>query len=388
MNICRNRMSTMLPLFRAQRRNYSFWGKLPWKSHATPSPPTNPGNPAVMDKAARIRAKRNHDLTNVYHVREEKQPKKDLSIFYFEYGYSSYSHHSRGKRIPMISSLSDLSDGGNLAALLPKRRPPGSPINTLSIRSGDDAMLVSPTLLGLADGVSSWSDLEEGEDADAGLWARAMLETTSRFVIQHQNSVWPHDINEREIEQILDDSFFHSTDLMDLDNCHGSSTFIMALLSYSGKLNVVSIGDSKIFVFRDGKIVFKNEEQMTSPLCPVQIGTNDLRHLPSAKCWYKTFELQQDDLIVMCSDGVTDNLWEKELEQLVAQKYFKEGQNVRQLANSILKESREVAFDNFAITPYVEKINDVSSNKGAKDNFIMGGKVDDISVCVARVVNK
>ncbi|CDK25382.1 unnamed protein product [Kuraishia capsulata CBS 1993] len=298
--------------------------------------------------------------------------------FKFEFAFSCYAYHSPSE-IPMISSLADLSGGGNVAALMPLRRAPGSPLDTLSVRSGDDAMICSSSLLGVADGVSDWK-----ENADAGLWARSLLETMSRGLARHKVESSPYSPTLKDVQEILDSSFFHTSDLMDVEGLSGSSTALICTILGS-QLAVISIGDSKVFVIRDGDVVETNEIQMLSALCPQQLGTNNINVIPSQIAWYDSFELEEDDIIVMSSDGLTDNLWPDEILVYVDKTIFREKKSLKELANLLVYKAKTVAYDNFAVSPYVEIVNKLPS-KSSGAGFIMGGKTDDISVCVARVV--
>lgn len=91
-----------------------------------------------------------------YPVVTKEQMKSILNDKYkFQLGYALFAHHSTVSD-PTVHSLSDLTDPTQLNSLLPRRRPQGSPADTLSIKAGDDAMLVSPTVMAIADGVSGW----------------------------------------------------------------------------------------------------------------------------------------------------------------------------------------------------------------------------------------
>ncbi|GME86990.1 hydrolase activity protein [[Candida] boidinii] len=300
-----------------------------------------------------------------------------LSKFKFNYATASYIHHGTGRQHTQLSSLSDLSDVSNLGRILPRRRAPGSPSDTISIRTGDDAMICSPKLLGVADGVSNWTV----EGADPGYWARVLLESTSMCVTRYEDQV-EKNITPEGIKAVMDDAFQKTLEIVSSEGVQGSSTLLLSTI-VDKFLHIVSIGDSKIFVVRDGEILLTNEEQMKSYLCPIQLGTNHGEVLPSQVVWYKKVELEKDDIIIVCSDGLTDNVWEDELLVYVDRLIFLEKKSLKDLANKLLYKAKDIAFDNFAVCPYVDKVNALPSNKGGE--FIMGGKMDDISICVAQV---
>lgn len=301
--------------------------------------------------------------------------------FKFETAYSSFAHHSMNTD-PMVHSLSDLTDPTLLNSLLPRRRPQGSPADTLSIKAGDDAMLVSPTVMAIADGVSGWES--KGEQSSSGIWARSMVETVSRLMTEYKISHTPHFLNDRDIEQILDDSYLHTSHLMDLQGLKGSSTLVLCMLS-GDTLKMISIGDLKIYVVRNNEIIKTNEEQMVSDLCPQQIGTQTLNVMPSEMAWVDQITLQADDIIVMCSDGISDNFYDWEILQFLDEHLNFKKDNVRKVATKILAKCKEIAFDDNAYTPYNEKVNKLPKNRFGK-NYSLGGKLDDMSLCIAKVV--
>jgi protein phosphatase PTC7 len=313
-------------------------------------------------------------------VTKEQMKKITNDKFKFEFAHKSFAHHSQ-TTIPTIHSLSDLTVPSELNSLLPRRRPQGSPADTLSIKAGDDAMLVSPTIMAIADGVSGWES--KGEHCSSGIWARSMVETLSRLMTEYKLSHTPHHLNKRDIDQVLDDSYLHTSHLMDLQKLRGSSTLILAMLS-GEYLKMISIGDSKMYIIRNGEIIKTNEEQMVSDLCPQQIGTQTLTQLPSDMAWVDSIKLQADDLIVMCSDGISDNLYEWELVHYVNEFLNEKKDNLKAVASKLLIKAKEVAWDDYAYTPYNEKVNSLPKKYG--NNTSKGGKLDDMSLCIAKVV--
>ncbi|KAJ9090698.1 hypothetical protein QFC19_009500 [Naganishia cerealis] len=296
--------------------------------------------------------------------------------------YASYAYHSDGSN-PTIHSLSDLTEPTQLNTLLPRRRPHGSPADTLSIKAGDDAMLISPTVMAIADGVTGWETKDT--NCSSGIWSRSMVETLSRLMTEYKFNHAPHHLNKRDIDEILDDSFLHTSHLMDLQGLSGSSTLILLMLS-GEYLKMISIGDSKLYIIRDGDIIETNKEQMISDLCPQQIGTQTLGQLPSEMAWVDSMKLKEGDIIVMCSDGISDNLYEWEIVHYLDESLNLKKDSLKKAANNILVKAKEVAFDDYAYTPYNEKVNALPAAKYGH-NASTGGKLDDMSICIARVVN-
>lgn len=329
------------------------------------------------------KVKKEPDMDQYFHyplVTKDQIKKITNDKFKFDFGYGSFAYHS-DLTLPTINSLSDLTEPTQLTSLLPRRRPHGSPVDTLSIRAGDDAMLVSPTVLAVADGVSGWES--KGENCSSGIWSRAMLETMSRLMTEYKLNHSPYHLQKRDIDQILDDSYLHTSHLMDLQNMKGSSTLALAMLS-GDLLQMISIGDSKIYVIRGGKVIKQNEVQMISDLCPQQIGSHTLTHFPSEIAWVDSIKLKTDDIVVVCSDGISDNLYEWEIVHYIEEYLGKKMATVKSAANKLLLKAKEVAFDDYSYTPYNEKVNTLPEKRFGK-HAITGGKLDDMSLCIAKV---
>ncbi|OBA18035.1 protein serine/threonine phosphatase 2C [Metschnikowia bicuspidata var. bicuspidata NRRL YB-4993] len=313
-------------------------------------------------------------------VTREQMRRMASHAYRLDVGHASFAHHSFSAD-PTVHSLSDLTDPAQLNSLLPRRRPQGSPVDTLLIKAGDDAMLVLPTVMAIADGVSGWES--KGEQASLGIWARSMVETLSRLLTEYRLSHMPHVLNARDVQQVLDDSFLHTSHLMDLQGLKGSSTLLLGMLS-GATLKYISIGDSRLWVVRGGRVIRSNTEQMAAPLCPQQIGTQTLGRMPSEMAEVDEVALQENDLIVMCSDGISDNLFDHELVDALHQYLAPPNSSVRVACSKILAKCKLVAYDDNAYTPYNEKVNAPPGQAAKKAS--LGGKMDDMSICIARVV--
>lgn len=306
--------------------------------------------------------------------------------YQFDFSYASFGYHSKSS-LPMIHSLSDLTEPTQLNTLLPRTRPQGSPSDTLSIKAGDDAMLVSPTILAVADGVTGWESANLDADnvtgwdkmLGSGIWSRSMLETVSRLMTEWKINQAPHYLSKRDLDQIIDDSFLHTSHLMDLQNLKGSLTLILSMIT-GDLLQLISIGDSKLFIIRDNKIIKTNDEQMISPLCPQQIGTQTLNNIPSQMAWMDHCEIQIGDLVLVCTDGITDNLYDWEILKIINDYPQK---SLKFITSKILIKAKESAFDDYAYTPHNEKLNNLPGK--LPGGASQGGKIDDMSIAMGRV---
>ncbi len=239
--------------------------------------------------------------------------------------------------------------------------------------TGDDALFVSDNLMGIADGVTGWSAVENG---NASLWARSFLQRSFQYISD--------DLDKSNLDYLamsIDLAYKDVRQFMDANDIQGSSTLLLASIA-ENRLHVASIGDSRIWIIRDGQIILANDEHLDVDGCPRQVGTNTNTNIqPSMLSEFKSFELKPNDLIVMSSDGLADNLWPDEIVKSALTGLEKFG-NLQGVADRLLYDAQDTAFDNYAVTPYSERANALPFNKSS---LITGGKVDDVSICVAKV---
>ncbi|KAF3309413.1 hypothetical protein TWF173_010954 [Orbilia oligospora] len=371
--------------------------------------------------------------------------------------------------------------------------------------NGDDALLIHDKYLAVADGVGSWNMKEKGYPA---LWSRLLVHYFSigceRFFNRgrrgRKNSSSPdqpqppitassppnHD-DPVDVRVILNDAFEavvkatgHITPpktppqpeespfglvtgpTSKTQRFHGTTTFTGCLL-HSGKLHVVSIGDSHCLVLRpsststtagtstttsdtppegssgsesettsDPGFLLRTTEQWHYFDCPRQLGT-DSPDTPLGNATVSTIDVENGDIIILATDGMLDNLWEEEVISIIlhtltktsspggekepwgmelgqimkkkGKKRVEEGVNVAfreylaknedllpgaedpieggelmtGIAAELVKAAKVVATDPYAESPWMERA--IEEGKIAE-----GGKLDDISVVVGRVV--
>lgn len=162
----------------------------------------------------------------------------------------------------------------------------------------------------------------------------------------------------------------------------GSSTVVLAKFDTTREnfLKATNLGDSGYLLLRpeaDGTFthLFRTKEQQFSFNFPYQCGTgadlpyaaDDLEH-----------EIQDNDIIIMASDGVFDNLYDIDLEDCV--KPFVKDANLFDLmasANCITTKSYKLGNTNGYLSPFAKN----AKRDGV--NYPAQGKADDIAVVVA-----
>lgn len=284
--------------------------------------------------------------------------------------------------------------------------------NVTSMGCGEDSVVASPNLLCLADGVSGWN-LKTG--GHAALWSRLILHRSLSNYVDMFNSNKDRDIalakenssidsgtiggNNKNtsnqlnlyISQALDKAFYETKAILQKQQESGSSTIILtALDSVKKQLHIISVGDSSIWVIRDGKVIYTVDHGVKAN-CPKQLGTQiqvpnasenkdsqsqktNLIELLGLDPPY-TLDIEEGDFIVMSSDGLSDNLFISEITETLQKGYEENG--VQGAADSLVYQAYDRSFDSFAVCPYQLNASPFSTG---------GGKTDDISVIVAEVV--
>lgn len=265
------------------------------------------------------------------------------------------------------------------------------------ITIGDDAMLVSDNLIGTNDGVGAWAQKDRG---NAPLWSRLILHF---WAMAAEKDRYGNESEAPDPVRYLDEAYAHTKEALSPPNeWLGTTTACSALLHFTKDgharplLYVTQLGDCKCLVVRpsDKSVVFATEEQWHYFDCPRQLGTNSPDQ-PLVNAVLSKIEIQEDDIILAMSDGVSDNLWEDEIADTAVDSLNswkedtskgKNGQDVgeggslaegmRFVAQEVVLAARKIAEDPFAGSPFMER----AVEEGLA---IEGGKLDDISVVAA-----
>lgn len=259
------------------------------------------------------------------------------------------------------------------------------------VTNGDDAMLVSETLIATNDGVGAWAQRERG---CAPLWSRLIIHF---WALAAEKDGYGRDQEGKAPRMVewLEQAYEDTKDALSGGNeWLGTTTASGALLHWEGErlvVYVVQLGDCKILVVRPkreegtGQVLFASKEQYHYFDCPRQLGTNS-PDTPLGNAVLDTVEVEEGDVVLAVSDGVTDNLWEEEISEYAVQalkgaeeKFGEEvdlSRAMKFVAQEVVLAARKIAEDPFAASPFMEK----AVEEGLA---IEGGKLDDISVVAA-----
>lgn len=195
--------------------------------------------------------------------------------------------------------------------------------------------------------------------------------------------------NDANPVDILKCSYEKSLKVAKKNNILGSTTACIAVLRHD-ELRVANIGDCGISIIRNNHYVFRSEEQQHAFNFPYQLGLRSRDEPSHAQSF--TVKVKKGDIIIMGTDGLYDNLFDKTILELVRGHVAantipgtpQRPPRVRNLQPQILSDilanaAKEVSESNRRVdTPFQRR----AMEEGL---YVEGGKADDISVVVAVV---
>ena len=210
-------------------------------------------------------------------------------------------------------------------------------------RGGEDGFFINDELnaLGVADGVGSWYY----RGVDPGIYARELMRLTEATIQAGQ----------RDPVKVLRQAYEGNKE-------QGTATACVAILN-DGQLNSVNVGDSGFIIIREGQVVQSRQITIHSFNFPSQLGKGSPDQPEDGVV--AGIKLKPEDIIVMATDGLWDNLFEEQVAELVVEK-----SDMSKLAKNIAEEARFAATEPGRKTPWSD----------------IGGKLDDITVVTALVV--
>ncbi|OMJ78929.1 hypothetical protein SteCoe_21149 [Stentor coeruleus] len=224
-------------------------------------------------------------------------------------------------------------------------------------KQSEDAYLITSDMLSVADGVGGW--ISYGVDPSKYAWE------LMKNIADTEKALKSERLSTKILTQAANDC-----------KIRGSSTCSLILLHPTlGSLDTLNIGDSGFFIYRKTgkayKLIEKSKETLHGFNHPYQLGTNGDK-VESA--WTKIIEIKDKDVVIMYSDGLTDNLYEDTIMEII-NKECAEKVNVENTAKALGEKAYEMCQDTKYISPFAK-----AYMEGYK-----GGKPDDITVVVALI---
>ncbi|CAN8074713.1 unnamed protein product [Agarophyton chilense] len=163
-------------------------------------------------------------------------------------------------------------------------------------KGGEDAFFVQCNALGVFDGVGGWASI----GVDAGLYSKQLAQLTGEHIYKQGAC---------SVKEALKQAAA-------CNEAIGSSTACVVGID-DGKLFGVNLGDSGLVVIRDGRIIYKTVEQQHYFNCPYQIGTDSLDTVEVGNSI--EVGLRHGDWVIMGTDGLWDNVFADKIVEVVAQ---------------------------------------------------------------------
>ena len=184
-------------------------------------------------------------------------------------------------------------------------------------KRGEDAYFINDKCIGVADGVGGWATC----GVDPGEFSRKLVEQVSK-------NLWTPVKNENDFKQQIT----KSVDYTISEIPKGSSTLCTLCCGHDKSIYLYNIGDSGLFQYRYGVnpkdvkestdkevqpswyIVYASDQQLHGFNFPAQLGKQG-DHPDSGKI--EKLDIQKNDLILMGTDGLFDNLFHNVITSLI-----------------------------------------------------------------------
>ncbi|KAL0479670.1 protein phosphatase PTC7 [Acrasis kona] len=248
--------------------------------------------------------------------------------------------------------------------------------------SGKEKMIAS---IGMADGVGGYTEV----GVDPSVFAWKIMEYTKQKTLEDSLIDDPRTALEEAHQKVISEKLIPA----------GGCTVSVANMFYpegSDQLfmQYTNLGDSSIMVVRDGKILFKSQEQTHFFNCPYQLSipSNGESIFDSAKEKADSFdqgqnlELLEGDYVVVATDGLWDNLFTDQILTIIKavqedESSVSQQEIIELTAFLLLRNTLLVACSTKYQTPF---------SAYAKSHMIRhaGGKYDDITIAVAKIVKE
>jgi len=260
---------------------------------------------------------------------------------------------------------------------------------------GEDAWFALGRAFGVADGVGGFNAL----GVDPGAYAKALAveaaRASERSGVARSGARSAGDVKAIAIEA------------QRTVKLPGAATFVMCALNSDGVLRIANVGDCGARVIRDGKVREKTRAQQHYFNCPYQLAYEEL----NAECdvggdaeMYE-FACAIGDVVVVASDGLFDNVFDDDIGAICEAAFAGESDVARAsmaCAEALATKARAHAEDKKYDSPYARERAKSATDAGGAPKASglfgglnkmlggdrnLGGKMDDITVVVATVVN-
>ncbi|CCF58120.1 hypothetical protein KAFR_0D04720 [Kazachstania africana CBS 2517] len=236
---------------------------------------------------------------------------------------------------------------------------------------------ISDVYAAVADGVGGWAEL--GYDSSA--ISRELCNSMSKFTSTlsgRKDGISPRDILDFAYNKIKEEGVVKV----------GSTTAIVAHFKDNGLLEVANLGDSWCGVFRDSKLVFETKFQTVGFNAPYQLsiipdsiskGQKYIQNTPADADNY-SFQLQKNDVILLATDGVTDNIGTEDMELFLKDNEDQILQDLESVSKDFVSKVVSLSKDPEYPSVFAQELSKLTGKTYG------GGKQDDITVVVVKAM--
>lgn len=233
---------------------------------------------------------------------------------------------------------------------------------------------------GVADGVGGWAEHGFDSSAISRELCSAMRQFSQTTNVLKDNNFTPKELIELGYKKIKEEGSVTV----------GGTTAIVAHFPPNGLLKVANLGDSWCGVFRESKLIFQTEFQTVGFNAPYQLavipqkmlndaakrGGSYIQNKPSDADEY-TFQLAKNDIVVLATDGVTDNIATEDMEIFL--KDHADTQDLQATSEEFVSQVVKLSKNPHFPSVFAQEISKLTGK------HYTGGKEDDITVVVVKV---
>lgn len=239
-------------------------------------------------------------------------------------------------------------------------------------KGGEDAYVVTDTMVAVADGVGGWAEA----GIDPALFSRELCRNITDIYEKsvQQNTPEKQTSVISKPRELLVQAVAESRQ-------QGSSTAVICMLDHQKNyLHTANLGDSGYLLLRkngyDLTTVYRSKEQTHGFNFPYQVGVGG--DDPS-RADLQVHEIQPNDILIVGSDGLFDNMFDDQITE-VMKPFIKTSDELLDpelVAQMIAKQAEKLSLNTTWMSPFA---------KHAYDNYydFKGGKHDDVTVVVSQ----
>ncbi|KAF4746618.1 hypothetical protein FOZ62_017146 [Perkinsus olseni] len=254
-------------------------------------------------------------------------------------------------------------------------------------KRGEDASFNSDLYLGVADGVGGW--ILEG--VDSGEYSRLLMHKICNETREYEKALLRDESGERAR---CPDPVMAMTRAARHIDLLGSSTCLLCFLDpNTGILNTANVGDSAWMAFRPGtSLGYRSKEQTFAFNAPYQLDRNQRVSSPLRLAQRSKTRLEEGDMVVVASDGLWDNVFDKDIMRVLQKEQDDVHAAATELATMAVNNGRNkygnglrrfrhvvVAYGRTYASPFFRHALQQRTFVG------LGGKEDDVTVVVGRL---